>query len=47
MKELEKKPAVKKKKYTMDDWIGSIKGGPKTNVAADLDDVLYGEMTAH
>ena len=37
---------AKKKKYRMEDFIGSIKGGPKTNVAEDLDDVLYGEMIA-
>ncbi|GEM_PF-1914310 len=46
LRERAKKTVAKKKKYTMDDWIGSIKGGPKTNVAKDLDDVLYGEMLA-
>lgn len=46
VEELRAKPHSKKKKYRMEDFIGSIKGGPKTNVAEDLDDVLYGEMVA-
>ena len=32
------------KKYTLLDLVGFAKGGPKTNVADELDDVVYGNV---
>ena len=36
--------ATEKKKYTFNDFIGSIKGGKKSNATKEIDDLLYGPM---
>ncbi|OIO24605.1 hypothetical protein AUJ14_05730 [Candidatus Micrarchaeota archaeon CG1_02_55_22] len=33
-----------KKKYLLKDLCGSLKGGPKANATAELDDVVYGDV---
>ncbi len=42
VRELARKPLASKKKYTLADLCGSVKGGPRTNAAEDLDEVVYG-----
>lgn len=43
IQELARRPAQKKKKHSFFD-IPPMKGGPKTNVAKDLDEVVYGDV---
>jgi hypothetical protein len=32
------------KDFDVTDWIGFVKGGPKTNATEELDEVVYGQV---